>query len=244
MSLRSLCASRQGARTRATGVNSLRSLRELPGRRRHNERGHPLRPADVRGSERRASAIDRFQAEGSSSRLGGATRMGTMGQFDHILNWKLKQGSHPFPGKDGGTCINEAALVAAGFPYRPIRQVEDMPDCFSRPICRLAMHLNDRADDAERQHLLPFVTRLACADTPEVECKRGAYIEARSSRSLTFSEGVEILEGALRIGRQADDVSHDEVRNRMEAAKCATKILPEVPDTTMFAKLKGWLAYQ
>ena len=41
-----------------------------------------------------------------------------MDGFDHILNWKLKAGSHPFPGKDGGTCINEAALVAAGFDYQ------------------------------------------------------------------------------------------------------------------------------
>ena len=46
--------------------------------------------------------------------LGCATRMATIDSFDHILNWKLKAGSHPFPGKDGGTCINEAALVAAG----------------------------------------------------------------------------------------------------------------------------------
>ena len=38
-----------------------------------------------------------------------------MDGFDHILNWKLKAGSHQFPGPDGGTCINEAALVAAGF---------------------------------------------------------------------------------------------------------------------------------
>src|SRR5215207_2088800 len=65
--------------------------------------------------------------------------MATMDGFDHIQNWKLKHGSHPFPGKDGGTCINEAALVAAGFEYRPVRRVEDMPKCFSRPICRLAM---------------------------------------------------------------------------------------------------------
>ena len=92
-----------------------------------------------------------------------------MDGFDHILNWKLKEGSHRFPGKDGGTCINEAALVAAGFEYRPIRRVEDMPECFSRPICRLAMQLNDSATEAERQRLLPFVTRLACADTPEIE---------------------------------------------------------------------------
>src|SRR3954463_14690135 len=94
--------------------------------------------------------------------------MAAMDGFDHILNWKLKEGSHPFPGKEGGTCINEAALVAAGFEYRPVRRVEDMPQCFSRPICRLAMQLNDMANDAERQHLLPFVTRLAFGDQKSV----------------------------------------------------------------------------
>jgi hypothetical protein len=25
-----------------------------------------------------------------------------MDGFDHILNWKLKAGSHPFPGRNGG----------------------------------------------------------------------------------------------------------------------------------------------
>jgi len=35
-----------------------------------------------------------------------------MDQFDHILNWKLQPGSHKFPGPNGGTCINEAAVVA------------------------------------------------------------------------------------------------------------------------------------
>src|SRR5215204_2607069 len=89
---------------------------------------------------------------------GCARRTAAMDGFDHILNWKLKEGSHPFPGKDGGACINEAAIVAAGFEYRPVRKVEEMPDCFSRPICKLAMQLNDNASDTERQQLLPFVT--------------------------------------------------------------------------------------
>jgi hypothetical protein len=66
-----------------------------------------------------------------------------MQTFDHLLNWTLKKGSHRFPGPDGGTCINEAAVVAAGFPYACLRTVESMPACFSRPICRLG-------HDAER----------------------------------------------------------------------------------------------
>ena len=83
-----------------------------------------------------------------------------MEEFNTILNWKLKVGSHRFPGPDGGTCINEAAIVAAGFPYQPVRFIGSMPACFSRPICRLAMDLNDMVTDEQRQQLLPFVTRL------------------------------------------------------------------------------------
>jgi hypothetical protein len=49
-----------------------------------------------------------------------------MDTVDHILHWKLKPGSHTFPGQDGGTCINEAIIVVAGFPYRPFRSVQDM----------------------------------------------------------------------------------------------------------------------
>jgi hypothetical protein len=101
-----------------------------------------------------------------------------MESFNNILNWKLKRGSHTFPGRDGGTCINEAAIVAAGFLYQPVGTVEDMPACFSRPICRLALQMNDAATDDERQQLLPFVTRLACADAPEVEKERESYIIA------------------------------------------------------------------
>jgi hypothetical protein len=166
--------------------------------------------------------------------------MAAMDTFDHILHWTLKQGSHVFPGKDGGTCINEAAIVAAGFPYQPVRAVEDMPACFSRPICRLAMQLNDEASDEERQHLLPFVTRLACADSPEVERERAAYIEARMRWRLPFREGLSVLEEALAIGRQADLSAPDEVRTRMVAVRIRATTPTSVPDTPLFAKIKNW----
>src|SRR5215218_10501561 len=116
--------------------------------------------------------------------------MAAMDKFGHILNWTLKQGSHTFPGQDGGTCINEAAIVAASFPFRPVRTVDDMPGCFSRPICRLAMQLNDEASDEERQMLLPFVTRLACADTAKVEREREMYITMPMRWRLPFHEGL------------------------------------------------------
>ncbi len=145
--------------------------------------------------------------------------------FDHILNWKLKAGSHQFPGPDGGTCINEAALVAAGFEYKPISRADDMPSCFSRPICHLAMWLNDHATEAGRQRLLPFVTRLACADTPEIERQREAYIRARlpaaylMMRFMGIEKGIEILEGALAIGRQAEPLAPETARSRLDAVR-------------------------
>ena len=170
-----------------------------------------------------------------------------MEAFDHVLNWKLKRGSHPFPGPDGGTCINEAALVAAGFEYRPINFVSQMPRCFSRPICRLAMQLNDHAEDNERQLLLPFVTRLACADTPEVERRRAAYIRAHLFAGIAFvgitpKEGIKILEGALAIGRQARPLGPDIAKTRMEAAKGkANTVAPRV-ERSALSKLKAWFA--
>src|ERR671911_1298281 len=147
--------------------------------------------------------------------------MVTVQSFDTILNWKLKRGSHRFPGPDGGTCINEAAIVAAGFPYQMVMFVGQMPACFSRPICRLAMDLNDLATDEQRQQLLPFVTRLACADTAEVELQRRVYIDHRLRHRLryplVFQELLEILEGALAIGRQADMLAPEEVTTRLQA---------------------------
>ena len=144
--------------------------------------------------------------------------------FDHILNWKLKAGSHRFPGPDGGTCINEAALVAAGFAYQPIAIVQQMPSCFSRPICQLAMHLNDSVGDGERQRLLPYVTRLACADTPEIERRREAYIqsEMRYGR-VSMERGIKILEDALAIGRQAEPLTPKVARARLEAVKAEAR---------------------
>ena len=158
-----------------------------------------------------------------------------MHNFDGILNWKLKAGSHQFPGENGGTCINEAAIVAAGFEYQPVRSVHAMPLCFSRPICSLAMSLNDQASDFERQRLLPYVTRLACADTPEIERERERYIAAKTGMWVTFERGLEVLEGALAIGRQADPLGLDDVRSRMATAQ-------QCPAAKEQSRFKGWFA--
>lgn len=46
-------------------------------------------------------------------------------QLKSMENWKLLSGSHTFPGPEGGTCINEAAIVAAGFPYREVNSASE-----------------------------------------------------------------------------------------------------------------------
>jgi hypothetical protein len=163
-----------------------------------------------------------------------------MGQFDHILNWKLQPGSHTFPGQDGGTCINEAAIVATGFPYQPVKSVEEMPRCFSRPICRLAMRLNDEATDKQRQRLLSFVTRLACADTEQVEWEREAFIRARMGRWISFEERLEVLAGALAIGRQADPLDDADVSTRMSTARSRSKHATSVPEESLAALVTSW----
>jgi hypothetical protein len=112
------------------------------------------------------------------------------------------------------------------------------------------MHLNDLATDEQRQQLLPFVTRLACADTAEVELERHVYITGRLRHHfrypLTFQELLDVLEGALAIGRQADVFAPEEATTRLEAvrrsAPVPTTASTTVPPSSKLAKLKAWFA--
>src|SRR5262252_3505024 len=108
-------------------------------------------------------------------------RAGVAADFQRMLDWKLLRGSHEFPGPDGGTCINEAAIVAAGYPYRAVYCVKDLPASFSRPISMLALCLNDTLEDDLRQELLmPFVARLGgSADSAGVEMARAELMLQR-----------------------------------------------------------------
>jgi hypothetical protein len=121
--------------------------------------------------------------------------------WNQILNWRLLAGSHGFPGPDGGTCINEAAIVAAGFEYKRVSSWRDCPPCFSPVIAAYALSINDPMPDGLRQELLlPFVTRLAgTTDVIEVEVQRAQYIVTQTSEliiapglksSVTSSPGV------------------------------------------------------
>ena len=99
----------------------------------------------------------------------------------------------------------------------------------------------DEAPDEERQHLLPFVTRLACADTPTVERERDAYIAARMRWRLPLREGIRILEGALAIGRQAEVGAPEEVRAWMAGVQQQAATPTSVDEHPLFAKTHGWL---
>jgi hypothetical protein len=88
--------------------------------------------------------------------------------FQQLANFRLARGSHKQPNKDGNICVNEAAVIVAGFQYREIRDVSCLPDCFSRPLSEYAIYLNDFMMHRVRNELLaPFVTRLpGTSDAP------------------------------------------------------------------------------
>jgi hypothetical protein len=164
---------------------------------------------------------DRGMRGGASLGNGCSDARAGVEGWGHVLHWKLMAGSHKFPGRSGGTCINEAALIATGFEYKPISSADQMPECFSRPICRLAMILNDNARDDERQRLLPYVTRLACADNPDVERKRASYINRRTFYGLIaprFDAGLRMLDRAIEMGRRSDVLPPEQVKAVPSAA--------------------------
>jgi len=102
--------------------------------------------------------------------------------FGRLLNWRILRGSHEFPGPDGGTCVNEAAIVAAGYPYTPVRRIDDCPASFSRPLALYAMCLNEIVlDDMLRQELLlPSSPARWRRGHPEVDLQRVALILQRT----------------------------------------------------------------
>lgn len=97
--------------------------------------------------------------------------------FEHILDWKLLAGTHEFPGPHGGTCINEAAIIAAGFPYKPVEGWYDCPPCFSPVLSAFAIGVNDTLDNNQRQKLMPLVLKLSGSrDADWVELARLRFL--------------------------------------------------------------------
>jgi hypothetical protein len=59
---------------------------------------------------------------------------------------------------------------------------------------------------------------------------------------LSFRERLDVLEGALAIGRQADVLAPDEVRTRLATVQQSTTAPTSIPDSAVFSKIKSWFA--
>jgi hypothetical protein len=114
--------------------------------------------------------------------------------FQQLANFRLARGSHKQPNKGGNICVNEAAVIAAGFQYREIKDVSCLPDCFSRPVSEYAIYLNDFMMHRVRNELLaPFVTRLpGTSDAPWIEEERARLIVVETVRRIVAAEYEEI----------------------------------------------------
>jgi hypothetical protein len=114
--------------------------------------------------------------------------------FQQLANFHLARGSHKQPNKDGNICVNEAAVIVAGFQYREIRDVSCLPDCFSRPVSEYAIYLNDFMMHRVRNELLaPFVTRLpGTSDAPWIEEERARLIVVDTVRRIVAAEYDEV----------------------------------------------------
>jgi hypothetical protein len=98
----------------------------------------------------------------------------------------LAKGAHEYMWPIGPVCLLEAAIVAAGFPYRPVHSRADVPDCFSPSLSVYGIHLNEASPDRLRQGLLArFITKLPfTTSTFEVEAARAAFIALETCRRI------------------------------------------------------------
>ena len=128
--------------------------------------------------------------------------------FQQLANFRLARGSHKQPNKDGNICVNEAAVIVAGFQYREIRDVSCLPDCFSRPVSEYAIYLNDFMMHRVRNELLaPFVTRLpGTSDAPWIEEQRARLIVVETVRRIVAAEYDRLRHEARAYGCRLDAV--------------------------------------
>ncbi|HKH28636.1 MAG TPA: hypothetical protein VKA61_09910, partial [Sphingomicrobium sp.] len=64
---------------------------------------------------------------------------------------------------------------------------------------------------------------------------------AKGVTAYSFEYGLQVLEGALAIGRQADTPGVDEARTRLEKVQSRASSAASVADSPIFAKIKSWL---
>jgi hypothetical protein len=148
--------------------------------------------------------------------------------FNKISNFHLASGSHDQPNERGDICVNEAAIVAAGFKYKKVESASDCPPCFSRPIAAYAIRLNDSMPDDLRQELLmPFVMRLSgTADTKENEIKRAQFMALENCCRIMSEMCIDALKlpdlaqecRDVKTLKEAEDICRNKVRKAAYAA--------------------------
>lgn len=106
---------------------------------------------------------------------------------------------------------------ASGRPCPPRQQEGEKSE--SRQPCTQAKHLNN-ADPV--------------GDRTEPSCSKLV--------GLPFRTGLQILEGALAIGRQADELAPEEVRTRLNTVQRNADLPELVSGSAMLCKFKAWLA--
>lgn len=129
--------------------------------------------------------------------------------FDSWLDWRLKHGSHDFPGPDGGTCINEAAVVVAGFEYREVASLTDLPESFCPVISQFCLTLNDAMPEGDiLNRLRPFAIRLSgSADTRKVAQERARHLALKAAQAFATIGAETIDPAAVEKLRSADPMT-------------------------------------
>jgi hypothetical protein len=153
--------------------------------------------------------------------------------FQQLANFRLARGSHKQPNKDGNICVNEAAVIAAGFQYREIKDVSCLPDCFSRPVSEYALYLNDfMMHRVRNEFLMPFVTRLpGTSDAPWIEENRARFIVVETVRRIVAAEYDEVwrkpkLAALCRAVRSVQQVSSVMAKAKtVLSSECAREML-------------------
>jgi hypothetical protein len=93
----------------------------------------------------------------------------------------LKQGSHRLPSE--GSCAMEVAILAAGYGWKQVKDISDLPECMSHVIGGYVISLNDSMPDDIRQKLMPFVTRMSGTKASlEIENKRALYLTINAGK--------------------------------------------------------------
>jgi hypothetical protein len=129
---------------------------------------------------------------------------------------------------EDGRCVLEWALAVGGFPHVAVTDSDELPLCFSRPLCGFALALNDGMPDELRSKLLgPFVRRLAeTARLPEVEVERRVYIVREVDRRIMSREWDDD-EYANELPVAVDVVGEIELSDHPQKWEIAVKILDE-----------------